>query len=157
MQQLGGLFNRLDSRKNSKRAPFQISFKDLFLTDSVSLLVPSFKKQQGPTVPSANTAISKNNVQIRLTNERWKHISIGHPEMAEYFDQILDCVENPQIIYFGFESEFLAVKELSNEINKFIVVVYKELDKDDGFVITSFLTNKLNYYKSKQIAWKQQK
>ena len=104
-----------------------------------------------------NTAISKNNVQIRLTNERWKHISIGHPEIAEYFDQILDCVENPQIIYFGFESEFLAVKELSNEINKFIVVVYKERDKNDGFVITSFLTNKLNYFKRKQVAWKQQK
>jgi hypothetical protein len=104
-----------------------------------------------------NKAISINNVQIRMTNERWKHISIGHPEMAEYFDQIPECIENPEIVYFGSENEFLAVKAISNERNKFVVVVYKETSNDDGFIITAFLTNKLNYLKNKQILWKQQK
>jgi hypothetical protein len=104
-----------------------------------------------------NIAISINKTPIRLSDERWKHISIGHPEMAEYFDQILECVENPEFVYTGFEDEFLAVKSLNNEGNKLIVVVYKEIENKDGFIITAFLTNKLNYLKNKQIIWKQQK
>jgi len=104
-----------------------------------------------------NIAISINKIPIRLSDERWKHISIGHPEMAEYFDQLLECVENPEIVYIGSEGEFLAVKSLNNEGIKFIVVVYKEIENDDGFIITAFLTNKLNYLKNKQILWKQLK
>jgi hypothetical protein len=104
-----------------------------------------------------NIAISINKIPIRFSDERWKHISIGHPEMAEYFDQLLECVENPEIVYFGSEGEFLAVKSLNNEGIKFIVVVYKEIENDDGFIITAFLTNKLNYLKNKQILWKQLK
>ncbi len=80
---------------------------------------------------------------------------MGHPEMAEYFDQILECVENPEIVYFGSEGEFLAVKSLNNEGVKFIVAIYKEIKNNDGFIITAFLTNKLNYLKNKQILWKQ--
>ena len=96
-----------------------------------------------------------NKVPIRLSDERWKHISIGHPEMAEYFDQILECIDSPEIVFFGLEDEYLAVKSLNNEKNKFIVVVYKENNSFDGFIITAFLTNKLNYLKNKRILWKQ--
>ena len=102
-------------------------------------------------------AFSINNILIRLNNERWKHISVGHPEMAEYFDQILDCVENPDVVYHGHEGEFLAVKSLNNVQQKYIVVIYKEVNEYDGFIITSFITNKLTYLKNKRILWKQQK
>jgi hypothetical protein len=105
----------------------------------------------------ANTAFSVHNIPIRLTDERWRHISVGHPEMAGYIDQILDCVENPEIVYHGNEDEFLAVKSLDNEKLKFIVVVYKESGNNDGFIITSFITNKLAYLKNKQELWKRQK
>lgn len=103
------------------------------------------------------TAFSVHNIPIRLTNERWRHISVGHPEMAAYIDQILDCVENPEIVYQGTEDEFLAVKSLDNEKLKFIVVVYKESDDNDGFIITSFITNKLAYLNNKKVIWKRQK
>jgi hypothetical protein len=103
------------------------------------------------------TAFSIHQISIRLTNERWRHISVGHPEMAAYIDQILDCVENPEIVYQGNEDEFIAVKTLDNEKLKFIVVVYKESFDNDGFIITSFITNKLAYLHNKQVLWKQQK
>jgi hypothetical protein len=44
---------------------------------------------------------SINDFPIRLTDERWRHISIGHPEMAGYLDEILECIKNPEIVYQG--------------------------------------------------------
>jgi hypothetical protein len=41
--------------------------------------------------------ISKNNVPIRLTEERWQHITIGHPEIADYYFEIQETVKNPSI------------------------------------------------------------
>ena len=34
-------------------------------------------------------AISKNDILIRLTDERWMIISTGHPEIADYYYEIL--------------------------------------------------------------------
>jgi hypothetical protein len=42
-----------------------------------------------------DVAISKNKVPIRLTQERWYHISTGHPEIADYYYEILETIENP--------------------------------------------------------------
>ncbi len=33
-------------------------------------------------------AISINKVPVRLTEERWHHISTGHPEIADYYFDI---------------------------------------------------------------------
>lgn len=30
-------------------------------------------------------AISKNGVPVRMTTERWQHITIGHPDLADYY------------------------------------------------------------------------
>jgi hypothetical protein len=90
-----------------------------------------------------------------MTNERWMHISIGHPEIAPFYDTILDTIENPDIIFKGGEGEFIATKRiLYNEKPFFIVVVYKEVSDKDGFVITAFLTNKIGYLNKKEIIWK---
>lgn len=40
-------------------------------------------------------AISINRIPIRLTDERWHHISTGHPEMADFYYEILETIENP--------------------------------------------------------------
>jgi len=87
-----------------------------------------------------NVVISKNRVPIRLTDERWVHITEEHSEMAGYYFEILETIENPEVIYKGREGEFIAVKEI--EKSKYIVVIYKETSKEDGFVITSFLTKR---------------
>ena len=47
---------------------------------------------------------SKNNISIRLTNERWFHISEEHSEMAGYYFEVLDAVQNPDSIYEGKNS-----------------------------------------------------
>jgi hypothetical protein len=91
-----------------------------------------------------------------MTNERWLHISNGHPEIAPFYDTILETIEKPDIIYKGIENEYIATKKiLYNEKPFFIVVVYKEASDKDGFVITAFLTNKTGYLNKKEIIWKQ--
>ena len=102
-----------------------------------------------------NFAISINNHKIRLTSERWFHITEGHSEIAGFFFEILDTIENPDKVYMGNQDVLLAVKLISE--NKFLVVVYKELNSKDGFVITSFLTSKLNYLKNRKILWEKKK
>lgn len=56
-----------------------------------------------------DVAVSKNRVPIRLTQERWHHISTGHPEIAGYYYEILETIENPLCIYEGTSNEYIAV------------------------------------------------
>ena len=56
------------------------------------------------------TANSKNNVSIRLTDERWQHITIGHPEVADYYFEILETIEQAEIVYEGKNRELIAIK-----------------------------------------------
>ena len=100
-------------------------------------------------------AISKNNVPIRLTDERWYHITTGHPEIADYYYEILDTIENPEIIYQGDNDGLIAVSLNLDLKGKFIVVVYKEISIIDGFVITAYLSNKEQKFTKKTILWKQ--
>ena len=39
---------------------------------------------------------SKNDVPIRLTEERWFHITEEHSEMAGYYFEVLEAVEEPE-------------------------------------------------------------
>ena len=56
-------------------------------------------------------ATSKNNVPIRLTDERWHYISTGHPEIADYYYEILETIENPQIIFEGNYNSLIAISQ----------------------------------------------
>jgi len=84
---------------------------------------------------------SGNRVPIRLTEERWLHITEEHSEMAGYYFEVLETVQEPEAIYKGKTGELIAVKEI--EPKKYIVVIYKEVSEDDGFVITAFLTRRI--------------
>lgn len=80
---------------------------------------------------------SINGVSIRLTNEKWFHITEGHPEMAGFYFEVLEAVEEPEAICAGESEEYVAIRNIKDK--KYIVVIYKELN-DDGFVITAFFT-----------------
>lgn len=97
--------------------------------------------------------ISVNKHNIRLTDERWQHISNNHPEMNDYKMSILQTISEPDAIYYCKYNELIAMKSADN---KYIIVIYKEIIPNNGFIITSFLTNKLNYFKNKKISWKKQ-
>jgi hypothetical protein len=96
-------------------------------------------------------ARSINGVDIRLTFERWYHISEGHPELAGLAFEVLETINKPDLIVKGLEEELLALKKVNK---KYLVAVYREVNKKDGFVITAFYTSKLNsLLKRRKIIW----
>ncbi len=83
--------------------------------------------------------MSKNNLPIRLTDERWVHITEEHAELAGYRMDVPEAVADPERILTGYEGELLATR--SQPDGKILVVVYREL-LENGFVITAFITRR---------------
>ncbi|MEW6200797.1 MAG: hypothetical protein AB1546_02400 [bacterium] len=91
---------------------------------------------------------SRNGVPIRLTEERWLHITEEHSEMAGYYFEVLETIQSPDAVYGGNANELFAVKEI--EPGKYIIVVYKEFDKQDGFIITAFFTRRIRQFERRK-------
>jgi hypothetical protein len=85
-------------------------------------------------------AYSINSVPIRLTHERWYHIIENHDDLASYFFEVLETVENPEFIIRGNKGTLKATKNIGKD--KWLVVVYREITKKDGFVITAYFLDK---------------
>ena len=94
--------------------------------------------------------LSKNGVLIRLTDERWAHITEEHCELAGLRLEVIETIADPSRILAGREGELLAVQEIS--IGKHLVVVYREFDSD-GFIITAFLTSKVKSLNRRTQLW----
>ena len=56
-------------------------------------------------------------MQIRLPDERWLHLTESHSEVAGYYFEVLEIIEDPSSIYEGGSEELLAVIELGKSIN----------------------------------------
>lgn len=84
-------------------------------------------------------AISTNGVPVRLTRESWRHIREGHPEINEP-EEVLQAVRSPDVVQRGEFGARLAVRRLDGN---HLIVVYREVTNDDGFVITAYLAQRL--------------
>jgi hypothetical protein len=98
----------------------------------------------------AESVYSKNGVPIRLTDERWTHITEEHSELAGLRSEIIETVANPAEIFAGNQGELLAVREV--EPGRYLVVVYCE-SQQDGFIITAFLNRKGHPLRRRQQLW----
>lgn len=98
----------------------------------------------------SSTVTSKSGIPIRLTDERWTHITDEHGELAGLRSEVLKAVEDPLRVVEGGAGELLAVREL--DLGKYVVVVYRE-QKDDGFVITAFLTRRVRALERRKQVW----
>jgi hypothetical protein len=78
---------------------------------------------------------SRNGVPIRLSDERWAHITEEHCELAGLRLEVMESIAQPERVLAGGAGELLAVREM--EPGKWMAAVYREF-KDDGFVITAF-------------------
>lgn len=97
---------------------------------------------------------SKNEVPVRLTEERWVHIAGRHPEMAAERERVLETVAEPDVVYQGDEGALLAVRQYQETplTAKFLVAVYRELSLMDGFIVTAYFTNRPA--RGREIVWK---
>jgi hypothetical protein len=85
---------------------------------------------------------SINGVPIRLTEERWSHIVENKPHMRAYYDQVLAAVEKPTWVLRGYAGALIAVLSLGRR--QLLNVVYREISRKDGFIITAFISRKIN-------------
>ena len=83
---------------------------------------------------------SVNGVPIRLTDERWDHIVSARDELADRADDVLDTVRSPDWVTKGYRGSLVAWKGYGKR--GYLAVIYKEIGRVDGFVITAFFTRK---------------
>lgn len=91
---------------------------------------------------------SINGVPIRLTAERWEHIVSNKPYMYSYEDALLQAIEQPSVVLRGYAGSLIAVLALSRD--NYLHVVYKEVNDEDGFVVTAYVARK---YNRDQVIW----
>jgi hypothetical protein len=91
-------------------------------------------------------AISINNMNVRLTQERWIHITEYHRELTNFQLEILLTVAEPDSVYFSpidAKSSFAAVKTFGRladfGLAKNLTVHYKEPSGSSGFILTTFV------------------
>lgn len=89
-------------------------------------------------------AVSQTGVPIRLNDERWQHISQGHPELQDQRARVLETINHPDFIQEGDAGELLAIRfyERTPLTSKFLVVAYRETSTRDGFVVTAYFTRR---------------
>lgn len=90
-------------------------------------------------------------VPIRLTSERWLHIVESHDDMAGYYDDVLEIVENPDVVLSGYRDSLIAARNYGRK--RYLAVVYREISRGDGFIITAYFTSKIDRRKA---IWKKQ-
>jgi hypothetical protein len=93
---------------------------------------------------------SKNKVTIRLTDERWAHITEEHCELAGMRADVLEAIRDPERVLAGSAGELLAVREIASGM--WLIAVYREFT-DDGFVITAFLTRRIASLERRKRLW----
>ena len=85
-------------------------------------------------------AYSVNSIPIRLTYERWYHITENHDDLSSYFYEVLETIEKPDFVIRGNKGTLKATKNMGK--NKWMVVIYRETSKTDGFIITAYFLGK---------------
>jgi len=98
---------------------------------------------------------SHNGAPVRLTEERWQHIVRRHPEMDNQRERVLETLAEPDMIQQGDFGELLAVRFYPETplTRKFLVVAYREVSPEDGFILTAYLTSRPSARRA--MIWKQ--
>ena len=89
--------------------------------------------------------IDKTGRKIRLTRKQWKHIQ-KHPHMHESLERVKETIKDPLTIRCdGFNEKVIYLYKEYKEMDtreRYLFVSVSYLN-GEGFVITSFYTNKI--------------
>lgn len=87
---------------------------------------------------------SRNRIPVRLTEERWRHVVVRHPEMDGQREKVLETLARPDMIQRGDFGELPAIRRYTQTPmgEKYVVVAYKEMSIEDGFILTAYLSRR---------------
>ncbi len=93
-------------------------------------------------------------IPIRLTPERFEHIETRHPEMEGQEARILETLSSPDYVQQGDAGTLMALKLYSKTplTREFCAVVHREIDNEDGFVLTAYFASKPSGWR--RVVWK---
>ena len=89
--------------------------------------------------------IDKTSRKIRLSKERYKHIQ-KHPHMNDSLEIIKITIQNPTTIRYNKEDDtvvFFYKEFKENDASERYLLVSVKYLNGEGFIITSFYTNKI--------------
>jgi hypothetical protein len=66
----------------------------------------------------------------------------NHDDVAGYFDDVLITVEDPDFILRGYRGALAAVLSLGRR--KYLTVIYRELSRNDGFIIPAYFATQIS-------------
>jgi hypothetical protein len=81
-----------------------------------------------------------NGVPIRLTHERWFHITENHDDLSGYYYDVLETVEITREVVRGIKGTLKAVRNMGK--NKLVGCGLQEIRRHDGFIITAYFLEK---------------
>ncbi len=99
---------------------------------------------------------SMNGVPIRLTDERWYHITTSHTDMKNNEELLFETVKAPDMILKGVGDELRTVRFFPDTHlgPKYLMAAYKELSAKDGFIITAYKTSNIDKIIKRGVIWK---
>jgi hypothetical protein len=99
-------------------------------------------------------AYSKSGIPIRITRERWSHITNRHPEMENQKEKVLETIAEPDLIQAGDFGERLASRLYPRTplTRKYLTVAYREIGSEDGFLITAYFAKAPS--QRRKVIWK---
>ncbi|MCD4799923.1 MAG: hypothetical protein K8R19_13070 [Methanosarcinales archaeon] len=95
--------------------------------------------------------VNKFNRNIRLTNERWKHITDTHPELQNLLNELGGALKEPEIVKNSVNNEDVVLFYRFYEHiykGKYMCVVVK---LNDESIITAYITDRI---KRGEVVWK---
>ena len=77
-----------------------------------------------------------------------------HPEISDLKERVLETVEAPDILQEGDVGALLAIRFYPQTplTSKYLVVAYREVAEEDGFILTAYLTNRPSA--RRRVLWK---
>jgi len=86
------------------------------------------------------SVVAFDGTRVVLSEERWKHVILRHPELKDKKDLVLDVVSNPDEVYVDASGAFHVLKRFVGEVSDFLVVVYVG-EHGEGYIRTAFYTS----------------
>ena len=87
-----------------------------------------------------SVVIAFDGTRVLLSDERWKHITLRHPELEDKIAQVLAVVANPDEVYVDPMGAVHVLKRLTHEISDYLVVIYRKEDAE-CYIRTAYYTS----------------
>jgi len=84
--------------------------------------------------------IAFDGTMVVLSEERWKHIVLRHPELEDKITKVLDTVTNPDEVYVDPMGAIHTLKRLFYEVSDYLVIIYHK-ENGEGYIRTAYYTS----------------